>query len=190
MQFYKHKFTVWNFNGGDPLFESFIKEMPLNENQYKNQLFTERPVETAPVDTVKKAKGKIVYKEKEYKELCEDPAIDSADSSLDGNTVYLFKNDVYYQLEGWELNKDKLLLNCLNFNLCHLKPGVKESGFGKLTKFGKTAHLLQGFAKSSSAVMMCKEGRNRGFIYEFNTIMDPNSNFPIQSNLYIIPHSL
>ena len=44
-----------------------------------------------------------------------------------------------------------------------------------------------GFIKNSSAVMTCKEGRNRGHVYEFNTIFVTRSNLPsINSSVIVI----
>ena len=91
---------MWSIKGGKPISQGYIKELPLNENQYSSRpLFTEKP-EEAPVDTVHKPEKEIVYTEPEFKELCENPEIDSADSNLDGSMVVLFKDDNFYTLEG------------------------------------------------------------------------------------------
>ena len=97
----KHKYMIWDFKGGDPLHEGFIKEMPLNDNSYKDkvQMFTEK-AEEHKTEKIKKPKHKVVYKEADFKALCNDPNIDSADANLDGSQVLLYKGENYYILEG------------------------------------------------------------------------------------------
>ncbi|CAG2100323.1 unnamed protein product [Medioppia subpectinata] len=144
---HRHKYTIWDFNGGAPKVEGFIKEQPItaygNNKGTKKQMFTEKPI-VAPVEDDKRDEKSIVYQEEPFRKLCMDPTIDSADSSLDGTEIYLFKGDSYYLLTG-----------------------LKMKGIGKLTKFGRSDKLLSNFVSKSAAVMTCKEGRTRGYTYEY-----------------------
>lgn len=42
----------------------------------------------------------IVYKDKEFKALCDDPVFTAVDCSLDGSEIVIFKNDKFYLMEG------------------------------------------------------------------------------------------
>ncbi|CAG2100322.1 unnamed protein product [Medioppia subpectinata] len=144
---HRHKYTIWDFNGGAPKVEGFIKEQPItaygNNKGTKKQMFTEKPI-VAPVEDDKRDEKSIVYQEEPFRKLCMDPTIDSADSSLDGTEIYLFKGDNYYLLTG-----------------------LKGKGIGKLTKFERSDKLLPNFKPKSAAVMTCKEGQTRGYAYEY-----------------------
>ena len=53
------------------------------------------------VETTTEVRNKtIVYKKKEFRDLCKDPVFDAIDSSIDGTEIIVFKGDKFFVMES------------------------------------------------------------------------------------------